>query len=155
MSFRFDSFCGLYCGACDTLIANMENKVNELAKNLGRTSEDVTCHGCKTTVNSVHCRKCELKRCAKDRKIEFCCECPEYPCQRLIDFRHDKYSHHSVVIKNLDFIKKHGVEYWLREQKSRWSCPECGLNFSWYSEKCGNCGSKLFNCIDEEANLEK
>jgi hypothetical protein len=75
MSFRFDSFCGLYCGACETLIANMENKVNELAKNLGRTSEDVTCHGCKTTVNSVYCRKCELKRCAKDRKIEFCCEC--------------------------------------------------------------------------------
>ena len=150
MGFRYDSYCGLYCGACDTLIANREKRAHELAKNRGRSLEDVTCNGCKTNIISVYCRKCELRKCAKDKEVEFCSECPEYPCQKLMDFRHDKYSHHSVVIKNLDFIKNHGLDNWLREQKARWSCPGCGFNISWYDEKCGNCGSKVF----EEAELE-
>lgn len=155
MSFRYDSYCGLYCGACDTLIANMENRVDKLAESRGRSPEELRCNGCKTNINSVYWRDCKLKKCAEEKKVEFCSECPEYPCQRLMDFRHDKYAHHSIVIKNLDFIKDHGLDNWLREQKARWSCPGCGLYFSWYDEKCGNYGSKVFNCKDEEAELEK
>lgn len=62
--------------------------------------------------------------------------------------------HQSVVIKNLDFIKNDGLDNWLKEQKARWSCSGCGLNISWYDEKCGSCGSKVFNCKNEEAELE-
>jgi len=64
-------------------------------------------------------------------------------------------AYNSVVLKNLDFINDHGLDNWLREQKARWSCPGCGLYFSLYDEKCGNCGSEVFNCIDEETELEK
>ncbi|HEY8464483.1 MAG TPA: aminoglycoside adenylyltransferase domain-containing protein [Bacillota bacterium] len=64
MGFRYDSYCGLYCGACNTLIANMENRVDKLAEILGRPPEELRCNGCKTEINSVYCRDCKLKKCA-------------------------------------------------------------------------------------------
>lgn len=153
MDFRYDSFCGLYCGACETLRANMEDRIDELARQRERTVEDVTCFGCKTEINGSYCRRCVIKQCAKDKEIEFCSDCLEYPCQRLRDFCDDKYPHHSIVTKNLEYLKRHGEVSWLNEQKIRWSCSKCGANFSWYSDRCKNCGEKVHNCRDEEATL--
>jgi len=47
-----------------------------------------------------------------------------------------------------------GVKTWLEAQGKRWSCPECGTRFHWYSEKCDKCGAKLYNAVSEEEDLE-
>jgi predicted RNA-binding Zn-ribbon protein involved in translation (DUF1610 family) len=56
---------------------------------------------------------------------------------------------------NLSRIQKIGVRNWLTEQKSRWSCPECGTRFTWYDETCDLCRNKLYNCQSEDKKLPR
>ncbi len=154
MKLRYDTYCGLYCGACHVLIANRKGIVEETARKWEMDPEDIHCHGCKTDVTSVYCRTCDIKECAENRSTEFCFQCEEYPCPRLVEFRNDECPHHSVVLKNLDIIGKEGVSTWLDQQESRWSCPECQTQFGWYDEVCTECGKKVYSCKDEEKDLD-
>ena len=154
MNFRYDSYCGLYCGSCEICLMNEIGKIKEKAKEWDMNLSEVKCFGCKTNQNSIYCIDCDIKLCAKSKNIEFCHECDEFPCSRISDFRNDKYPHHSVVLKNLKIIKEKGLNSWLNEQKKRWKCPQCGTRFTWYNEICNECGEKLFNCEQEEKQLE-
>ncbi|NLG79739.1 MAG: DUF3795 domain-containing protein [Firmicutes bacterium] len=153
MAPRYDTYCGLYCGACDTLLANEEGRLGLLARKCKMSVEALTCRGCKSGVASVWCMKCEIRRCALARRVEFCFECADYPCDRLRAFAADSRAHHSVVLKNLEAIRVKGVAAWLEEQKSRWSCPQCGTRSSWYDRRCRRCRQRLYDCRDEEADL--
>ena len=154
MKYRYDTYCGLYCGACDVLLANEKGEVEKKAKEWKMKPEELKCQGCKTETIATFCVTCGLKKCAEDRNVDFCFQCAEYPCARLVEFKRDKYPHHSIVLKNLEFIHSHGIQKWSKEQKVRWSCPQCSTKFSWYDKTCQNCGEKLFNCEDEEKELE-
>lgn len=153
MASRYDTYCGLYCGACDTLLANEQDRVGLLARRWKMSAEALTCRGCKSGVASVWCTKCEIRRCAMARGVEFCFECTDYPCNQLRAFAADDSPHHSVVLKNLEAIRVKGVAAWLEEQKARWSCPQCGTRFSWYDRRCGRCRQRLYDCRGEEADL--
>jgi len=153
MAFRYDTYCGLYCGACPVLIGNETGKLAEIARRWGAKPGDLVCRGCKSGVESVYCKKCDLKSCAEDKRVEFCCDCDDYPCSKLTDFVDDQHAHHSVVLRNLSRIKKIGVRNWLTEQKTRWSCPECSTRFTWYDQACAQCGGRLFNSRDEEKGI--
>jgi predicted RNA-binding Zn-ribbon protein involved in translation (DUF1610 family) len=151
--FRYDTFCGLYCGACDVLQANSAGTYEALARAWGMESDGLRCHGCKSEVNAVYCLDCDIKACAESKGIEFCFECVDYPCQRLVSFRNDQHAHHSIVLQNLGEIRKLGTEAWLAGQRVRWSCPECGNPFTWYDERCKTCGTELYNCEHEEGHI--
>lgn len=153
MDFRYDTFCGLYCGACDVFIANMNSKVEALAQAWKMDLNQLKCHGCKSTVNAIYCMDCDIKKCAQNRDIEYCFQCEEYPCSRLVAFRNDEHPHHSIVLQNLGFIQSQGSARWLEKQKERWSCPNCGTGFSWYAKTCEICGGALHNCQDEEQEI--
>ena len=155
MESRYDTYCGLYCGACDVLRANEEGTVEQAAQEWNMKPEELRCCGCKSTVNAVYCVECELKKCAEAKQIEFCFKCDAFPCERLVAFKNDECPHHSIVLKNLELIYKNGVDTWLTDQKQRWSCSTCGTKFSWYDRVCKKCGSKLYNCEDEEKDLDK
>ncbi|MGB2698538.1 MAG: DUF3795 domain-containing protein, partial [Candidatus Zixiibacteriota bacterium] len=150
MEFKYDIYCGLYCGACAVLLANEKGEVEKKAKEWRMKPEELKCHGCKTETIATFCVTCELKKCAEDKNVDYCFQCAEYPCARLLEFKNDKHPHHSIVLKNLKFISEKGRDRWLKEQKARWSCPKCGAKFSWYDKTCQNCGEKLYNCEDEE-----
>jgi len=111
----YDSYCGIYCGACDTLLANEQGGVIALAREWKRTVDELRCGGCRSSVNSVFCRNCEMRRCARTRRIQFCYECADFPCTRLVSFRNDQHPHHSAVLKNLDDIRANGLACWLRQ----------------------------------------
>ncbi|MBU1660900.1 MAG: DUF3795 domain-containing protein, partial [Chloroflexi bacterium] len=98
MEFSYDTFCGLYCGACDIIQANKSGTVEILAQTWGMEPEQLLCRGCKSEVNAVYCIDCGIKACAKNRKVEYCFQCDDYPCTRLVDFRNDDYAHHSIVL---------------------------------------------------------
>lgn len=152
----YDTYCGLNCGACHTLMANErgdEQWINAAAERGNRKPEELRCHGCKTDVTAVYCTNCGMRVCAREKNLEFCSECTDYPCERIKSFRHDQAPHHSAVLKNLERIKEIGREKWLVEQKARWSCTECGTRFGWYSEKCSKCGAELYNAVAEDKDL--
>lgn len=150
---RYDSYCGLYCGACEVLLLGEKGLLEEKAGEWKRKPEDLRCQGCKSDVISVYCRNCDIKMCAEGRGVEYCFECPDFPCPVLKEFRNDEYAHHSVVFHNLNLIREQGLESWLKAQEKRWSCPECGEKFSWYDKKCSRCGARIINCRDEEKDL--
>lgn len=152
---RLDTYCGLYCGSCEIFITNQKGEVKETAKKWGMNPDDLYCNGCKTDTTSVFCRNCEIKECAKNNEVEFCFQCRDFPCEKIIEFKNDENPHHTIVLKNLTSIKEMGINKWLKEQEKRWSCPNCQENFSWYDEKCLNCGSSLKSCIDDENEINK
>lgn len=156
MSFQYDSYCGLNCGACQVMGANERGDKAWLEKFAAEHKckpEDLICHGCKSPEAAICCADCDTKVCAEGKGVEFCIECTEFPCQRLSDFHNDKYPHHSAIFKNLAAIREKGVEAWLAEEKKRWACPKCGERFYWYSEKCAKCGTELYNATKEEPDL--
>jgi len=150
---RDDTYCGLYCGSCGVLKANEEGKLEELAEKWGDKPEELICEGCKSGVNSVYCADCDIKKCNIEKGYENCGECPDFPCALIQDFNDDRYSHHSVVIRNLTEIKTSTVSSWLQKQQERWKCSKCGKKFSWYDEVCEECGEELYNSNKEEADL--
>jgi hypothetical protein len=143
------AYCGLYCGACEILIAIKNNKLEEKAREWQRRPEDMNCSGCKSSVTNVFCTDCTFKNCAKSKGISFCSECQDYPCKQLLDFQADRFPHHKIILKNLDSIHILGMTTWLDRQKNRWSCPKCGTEFAWYSTQCSSCGQKVDNCETE------
>jgi hypothetical protein len=112
------------------------------------------CRGCKSDSLYEGCRRCGIRACAAGKKVEACILCPEYPCQlvkeRLLMVERTRkfLPHCAVMFKNLDSLKAQGLEFWLEEQKNKWSCPGCGTPFTWYQEKCQKCGRELASVKD-------
>ncbi len=95
--------CGAYCGACWHYYR------------LKR------CLGCCNDQRGANCR---FTLCVKERGIEFCCECDEFPCARLRRFsslrpgeevRH--YRH--VAMDNLRRLKEVGLDRWVEEMEEK------------------------------------
>ncbi|MEJ2662539.1 MAG: DUF3795 domain-containing protein [Spirochaetia bacterium] len=144
MEDRHDAYCGLYCGSCTAFLATKENRIKELADEWQRPVEDVECHGCKSEKLAVYCRTCALKQCARQKGLEFCFQCAEYPCPQLDEFKNSAdYPYHSEVYDYMDMIAEHGTDYWLEQMKRRWSCGSCGREHSWFTPACRECGGDL------------
>ncbi|MFW9828924.1 MAG: DUF3795 domain-containing protein [Candidatus Thorarchaeota archaeon] len=157
MKFQFDSYCGLYCGACFIMNAYRQNRNDCLPEEWVSPldNKEIKCHGCKSEIIFENCRGCEIRKCAQSKDLEFCNECSQFPCEKIKTFEKMNLKHHEVALFYFDRIKEAGIQEWLKEQKERWSCSYCGNPFSWYEEICTYCGAKLFSCIEESKALEK
>jgi len=158
MKARYDSYCGLNCGACPIGLANETNNtdaIEQMAKDWEAEISDLKCSGCKTELTAIFCTSCAMRICAREKQLEFCYQCDEYPCEKITEFRNDKAPHHSAVFSNQENIKKKGLEPWLIAEKARWSCPDCGTRFSWYTDTCSKCNKELYNAVEEEKNLKR
>lgn len=153
---RYDSFCGLNCGACPVGMANELGRgdiLDGFAANWNIEREKLECSGCKGDVIAGFCQGCEMRHCAREKGVEFCFQCDDYPCGTITEFRNDDAVHHSVVFSNLAKIREMGLDAWLESEKERWACPECKERFGWYSDRC-SCGCELRNAAREEGDLE-
>ena len=156
MKERFDAYCGIYCGACPILVANMKGEVEKKAAEWEMNAEEIVCGGCKSEVNAAYCTDCVMRLCARDRGFEFCVECEDYPCNTFETFQRDRFPHHTLITENLGAICERGAPTWLEEQKKRWSCPKCGTSSTWYEEECHECGGELYDaCAEEDAWAEE
>lgn len=114
--------CGMNCGVCLHYL-RAENK----------------CPGC-FTGRKVNGRpiKCSRRLCSK-RRGRFCYECDEYPCESIktLDERYRK-RYGMSEIENLKFIKKHGLEEFIKEQEKKYvknGCVFCVHDKKYYDEK--------------------
>lgn len=162
--FRYDSYCGLYCGSCDILMAykkglatgttpewkDLPDRTQILNR---RPPTPIICQGCKTDILFEGCSICPVQKCARKKLTieQTCMDCEHYPCKlhRMMRFvrkllrLHKKLPHSNILPKNVETIREKGLEYWLEEQKLVWECPDCHTSFSWYQEKCSKCGKDL------------
>ena len=132
-----EGYCGLYCPSCPHYM------MTEKDPDAPRVNE--TCRGCKSGVCCLSwCDHCTLKACARSKGVEFCFQCTEYPCPDLDAFKNDaRYPYHSEVYDYLEMIKRDGKGAWLSRMKQRWSCPECGAAYSWWTRRCPRCGKPV------------
>ena len=88
------AFCGLACDECPALLATQANddaKRAELAHlwskpfNADIKPADINCEGCRSdgTILFCHCRVCKIRECAKQKRVNNCAYCDEYPCKKL------------------------------------------------------------------------
>jgi hypothetical protein len=159
---RLDAYCGLYCGACEVINARTDHdkaRVIEMFEagvpNWHASPDDLHCSGCKTDDVFINCGKCPIRPCAKDKGVEFCVECGEFPCQ-IYGFLMSAadnipcLKHLRAIVMNQEFIREKGVEPWLKSQKAKWECPDCGAPFAWYTKQCARCGRNLVGIKDYE-----
>lgn len=112
--------CGLYCAACGA----------------------PDCLGCLSDNVDNWVEQCKFRNCSREKSVDFCCFCSDYPCTELREFMNDQWPHHWTMESNLEYIKKNGVKKWLKAQKKEWSCNSCSKEIKWYQKKC-SCGQQL------------
>ena len=138
--------CGLYCGACYHYRASFADGKHllEEARRQGRSTTSFTCQGCRSDVLYIHpgCAQCAIRACTDSKGILHCGLCPESPCELLTMFQGDGHVHHLDVLALLEELREQGPECWLARQAKRWQC-QCGACFSWYEERCHQCGASL------------
>ena len=144
--FNPDTYCGIYCGACSVaMCGNTGHADNFVACLRGVPTEELSCGGCKSDNLYAGCKACGLRRCAREKGIEHCIDCADYPCKSYRTFQ--KMSkilpHLHGVTTSLESIRLDGVDHWLDVQNKRWACPDCGTPFSWYATTCHECGHVL------------
>ena len=144
--------CGIYCGTCPNYLAHQENDI-ELLEKISRERdiplEKVRCDGCLSDRVMPFCVDCRFgfRKCAEEKKVTWCFQCVDFPCQRLRDFTNvhivDGISHHAHLIDELQTIKERGIEQWVEEQEKAGRCPQCGKRLYWYTRRCTVCNTRI------------
>lgn len=142
-------YCGIYCGACDHYLSTTTGK--HLTKGNDELKQN-PCKRCKSTIPEKickWCRNCDIKICAREKKLSHCGECKEFPCNR-IEFFEKGLQHHQEAYKRLQDLILLSEEEWVKEQEDRWRCCNCGKQFSYYELKCNKCGNDVLGLFPDE-----
>ena len=94
--------CGLYCGEC-------------------KAFQNERCRGCisRKGLCLKYTKICKIYSCcAERRKLRFCGECKDFPCEKFTKF-FNTLAWYNEVVNNLIRIKKIGAEKFLKEQVKR------------------------------------
>jgi hypothetical protein len=131
--------CGMNCGVCSGYLA-MKYDVKSQGLKMGY------CAGCRPRDKqcSFIKKKCQL---LMNGDVEYCYECGKFPCNNMVQLD-KRYSerYHMSMIENLEYIKEHGMEKFLKKEEEKWRCPECGAVICCHNGICFNCGlEKLKN----------
>ncbi len=134
-SSEFLAPCGMNCGFCKRYLAYSRGIPEEKGK-------VIHCRGC-LALN----KKCFLKKGCKKllkNEIRFCFECESIPCQNLdrLDRRYQK-QYSTSLIENLKNLKEKGTKEFLKIQKEKYKCAQCGDVISVHDGKCYKCGHKI------------
>ena len=136
--------CGLYCGACGIYLATQEadtEKLLQYALILNQSYEETLCDGCGANRKSLHCSKMGIFiNCKRQKRIDFCSECEEFPCKSLNEFKL-KMPHRIEILNSQNRMKEIGLEKWLLEMKDYFSCSNCKTVNSAYHLVCRKCGN--------------
>jgi len=124
--------CGMNCNVCSGYLA-MQHDVKS------KRIRIPYCTGCRPRD-----KKCAFlkKRCKGllNHTVQFCYECPEYPCKNLrhIDTRYQTFFQMSLL-ENLAYIKKKGMQRFLKTQEEKWQCPTCRGALCCHNGLCFQC----------------
>jgi len=86
--------CGMNCHECGAFLTTKENddqKRTRVAQDWSTrfkvevNPKDINCDGCQSDGGRIfnYCNVCEVKKCGKEKGLENCGYCGEYPCRKL------------------------------------------------------------------------
>ena len=124
--------CGLDCFNCEIHEDNLtEEFARMISQKAGVPVEELSCKGCRQQ-DGVHWHLppegCATLTCAKDKGVELCCDCSDFPCEFLAPLADGAATYpHNFKLYNLCRIKKNGIENWIEDageiRKSYFSNP--------------------------------
>lgn len=110
--------CGLDCFNCPMYLAQENPRLRQkVAQNLGISEEEAVCRGCRPHNGTIPflgmTEPCHVYRCINAKGLDFCCDCPDFPCDHLHPYA-DKAAErpHNTKVFNLCLIKKMGLQTW-------------------------------------------
>ena len=122
--------CGMNCRLCRAYIRDKK-----------------ACPGCRggDDFKSKACVSCHIKNCMNIVKagVKHCFSCDSFPCDKLnhLDKRYrTKYG--MSMIDNLENIRMFGIRHFIRNEKKRWTCPQCSELICVHKPQCLSCGYK-------------
>lgn len=125
--------CGMNCAICLGYLRE-KNKCN--------------CCGNLSPDFSGYCNKCVIRNCDffKTKKAKFCYACAKFPCARLkaLDKRY-RLNYGMSMLENLENIKTLGMKKFIKNQKTMWTCQNCGKTLCVHRKVCLNCNVKRDN----------
>jgi len=138
---KMAAVCGLYCPSCSLYIATREDpaRLEALSRKLGHSPEEMICHGCGSDRRGIHCRDCRFLSCTAEKGIDFCEDCPEFPCEELKVFQ-TRAPHRAELWESFRQRKVLGWEAWSERMEKDYACPGCGTLNSAYDPVCRKCG---------------
>lgn len=113
------AICGIDCFNCELYEKNITASFQKImAQKTGKKPEELSCKGCRQMGCVLLAKECATKKCAKERNLDFCFECSDFPCQKLSPCKEgaDKYPH-NLKLYNLCRIQLLGIEKWSEEAK--------------------------------------
>ncbi len=127
--------CGINCGLCTAYLA--------YSHNIPKQKGVQYCTGCR--VRNKNCafikKACPSKL---GKNITFCFECTTFPCERLkrVDARYQR-DYNTSPIKNLEYLRDHGIESFIKAQHEEHRCPKCGSMLCVHNGFCYDCGKDV------------
>ena len=136
--------CGLYCGVCSIYIADRDNnlkfkeKLVNLYKAFVKTTDEIACSGCMSdgTIFSF-CQRCPIRSCVKDKEIESCHQCDDFPCKFIENFPIPVGK--KVILRAIPTWREKGTKKWIEEEEKRYQCPECDNPLFRGAKRCNKC----------------
>ena len=124
--------CGMNCAICMGRLLREKNK----------------CPGCRgnDAIKPKNCVRCVIVNCdfLKKNKFKYCSEkCEKFPCTRLknLDKRY-RTKYDMSMIENLKNIEELGIRAFVKNEKIRWACSECGGIICVHRGFCSKCGKE-------------
>lgn len=128
------TYCGLYCGLCASR-GRIPRQANVLRESMSKegyefwgkdlpgfnefwsflsdlSDPDKGCPGCRKGGGPPFC---SIRKCARERKVDVCVFCEQYPCGRVLEIAKG----YPTLIADGERMRKLGMEAWLQEQEER------------------------------------
>lgn len=125
--------CGLDCSLCKRALAQTDPCAG------CRGSDEHKPAFCSSGCGIILCRR------RKENGYVFCDECPDFPCDDVMEKEHrytSKYPLCESPLQNLRSIRENGMEAFLESQRKQWTCPACGGVICVHTGACGQCGKR-------------
>ncbi len=120
--------CGMNCNVC-----------------IGYIREKNKCPRCMSLdlqSKPKYCRECKIKYCDEHsiNNNEYCYACDKFPCVRMkrLDKRYI-LRYRTSLIANLKEIEVIGLKEFVKKEKEKWICKNCGEKLSVHRNICIKC----------------
>jgi len=140
--------CGLYCGVCSIYIAHRDNNVRfkekllPVYKAFAKDIDDISCTGCLSDgIVFPVCRVCSIKKCTKEKGIEGCHQCDDFPCKFINNFpvRVAK----KVMQRTIPHWREVGANQFVEDEEKRYICPNCANPLFRGAKRCNKCKTEV------------
>jgi len=121
---KMTSPCGLPCFHCPAHLAKTNPEIRKRMSEAFNIPEDEAyCEGCRALEGRIKLLnpdvQCKIYECVTERKIDFCNECDNFPCERFQPYADKADYPHNSKMYQLCMMKKLGFEKWAVEEAAK------------------------------------